>query len=580
MNRLSVFLLVLYLLPFNNAQAETQCTVWGEFTSSAETKMTTMGETSTSKFALDAELIHRSLLVSDEFYWLGMQLHKAEIEVDGNRAGSLIYSVPVAAKVDNKTGEILDYHFAADLNRNDKQKLIAVFRSLHLRKRPVTVTSDLYILREKDDLGLYNVEYQELQDNRTRRVKLGYLKPEVENMASKMFKLDKVTIHDDEFIYTRDKCWHQQVDGQSDVEVGSSDGSVVIRSKSDLLMTLVDKPLPENALLLTLADDPHDWKLIPRDQIYPRAARVPLKSKKAFMEVFSDLDLAAMENEAILQLLYDNEIYLSGIKELLKTEHFSDKAQMRLFLLLGKNDSPQSQAILVDIFADDSHSVEQRFRSLMALKNCENPIQDEVVDKLFSYAKDSSLQGEDARLSHSALLVAGGIARNQKGSEFADQLNQRLASELYSAQSDAEVGLLLTALGNSTDENHQDTIGNYLSHQSPDVRAKAASALAKMPNQQTLSHLKSQLSDEDDSTAQSAILKSMGANTLNQQEIETVYSYATGSNDKQVRSAAIGALSNQAGDNAIVTEKLQNLKKTETSHNNLRMIMKALYNKQ
>lgn len=578
MMRIRSLLIALLTLSASNVQAEAQCMVWGKFSNVSDAQTTTMGKTNKNHLTINADLIYRTLQISENYQWVGIQLHQAEVIADGLSFVSPLYSVPMAAKIENKTGTVLGYHFAASLKNNDKKKLIAVFDTLHLKQWPSAITDKYYITREKDDIGEYRIEYRQLEKDKIERNKLEYIKPDIKNTASKMFKLDKISINHDEFIFDKGDCWHKKVKGKSDIRVASSDNSIVVRSQSNITMKHQDKPLPKNALLLSLSENPKDWGMIPESVIYPRAARKPLKNKKAFIHAFSGMDLLSMDKEQALEFLYDNEIYLSELKSILQAEALSDKEQMRLFMLLGKNDSPQSHELLVDIFSDENLDAKHRFRSLMALKNSENPIDKDVVDKLFSYANDRSLQGENLRLSHTATLIMGGVARNQRDSEFGRYISERLANQIQSAQSDTEVGLLLTALGNSSNESNQDTIASYLDNDNSVVRAKAAAALGKIPNEQTLSYLASQLPTENDSNAQSAILKSMGANELNQQQVNTVYDYAANSSDEKVRAAAISALSKQPKSDSVIAN-LQSLKKSEKNYNNLRNIMKTLYKK-
>ena len=199
------------------------------------------------------------------------------------------------------------------------------------------------------------------------------------------------------------------------------------------------------------------------------------------------------------------------------------------------------------------------------------------VEAIFEYSMSYGLDEENSKLAHSALMVMGAIAKNQQGSEFSTQLTQKLADSLSSSATEQKASALITALGNSGDYDHQQLIGDYLAGDSPRLRLNAAEALAKMPSKTSLNYLSNQLNQETDSKTQGAILKAMGNNELDAKQVDSIYAFADASNPKDIRSAAISALSQQAKSKPEVKSRLKVLVKTETNQKNLRQLMKALY---
>lgn len=252
--------------------------------------------------------------------------------------------------------------------------------------------------------------------------------------------------------------------------------------------------------------------------------------------------------------------------------------ESKLFMYLGKHDSANSKQLLTEVFVEQGlFSPNQRFRSLMALKYSEKPLSVSQVDAIFEYSMSYGLNEENSKLAHSALMVMGAIAKNQRGSEFSTQLTQKLADTLSFSATESKASALITALGNSGDNNHQQLIGDYLAVDSPRLRVNAAEALAKMPSEASLNYLSNQLSQETDSKAQGAILKAMGNNKLDAEQVDSIYAFAGSNNSRDIRSAAISALSQQAKSQPQVKSRLKALVKTETNQKNLRQLMKALY---
>ena len=98
-----------------------------------------------------------------------------------------------------------------------------------------------------------------------------------------------------------------------------------------------------------------------------------------------------------------------------------------------------------------------------------------------------------------------------------------------------------------------------------------------MPSKTSLNYLSNQLNQETDSKTQGAILKAMGNNELDAEQVDSIYAFADPSNSRDIRSAAISALSQQAKSKPEVKSRLKALVKTETNQKNLRQLMKALY---
>lgn len=135
----------------------------------------------------------------------------------------------------------------------------------------------------------------------------------------------------------------------------------------------------------------------------------------------------------------------------------------------------------------------------------------------------------------------------------------------------------MTALGNAGDSQYEHVFEPYLQMDNPRLRSEAANALSKMPSPASLNVLTQQLGQESNSTVQSNIIKAIGRNELSDQHLNTVYQFADSNENVEVRSAAIEALTQQAGHNQEVKTQLKSLIKSETNQHNLRKLMKAVY---
>ena len=490
--------------------------------------------------------------------------------------------MPFAVKVSNNSGEVLDYRFNAKLKAADQQKLIALYRAFHRAKPPENLQGDKYWIKERDDIGQYKSLYTVLADNKLKRNKLSYLEStdtrQSTNAAKKLMQLEVANIISDEFIFENDKCWLTKTLGNSHIQVSSSDGNMNIEVLQTLSLNRSNQSIPDDARLLQLPEDPNQWENLSTDWVYPKAPPQPLKNTEAFITALKSMDWLEGDRKTLLQFLYDNDQYLMSLKELISTKSIADPLESKLFMYLGKHDSVNSKQLLTEVFVEPGlFSPNQRFRSLMALKYSEKPLTDLQVEAIFEYSMSYGLDEENSKLAHSALMVMGAIAKNQQGSEFSTQLTQKLADSLSSSATEQKASALITALGNSGDYDHQQLIGDYLAGDSPRLRLNAAEALAKMPSKTSLNYLSNQLNQETDSKAQGAILKAMGNNELDAEQVDSIYAFADASNPRDIRSAAISALSQQAKSKPEVKSRLKALVKTETNQKNLRQLMKALY---
>ncbi|KPZ67008.1 hypothetical protein AN394_03989 [Pseudoalteromonas sp. P1-26] len=564
------------------AYAVPHCTVWGELQSKADTNIVSMNSPSKSQFDLQGRLIYRPLLVEEKFHWLGFELYQAQAKLNKTVSTSNEYSVPFAVKISNNSGEVLDYRFNAKLKVGDQQKLIALYRAFHRAKPPENLQGDKYWVKERDDIGQYKSLYTVLADNKLKRNKLSYLEPtdtrQSTNAAKKLMQLEAANIISDEFTFENDKCWLTKTLGNSHIQVSSSDGSMNIEVLQTLSLNRSNQSIPDDARLLQLPEDPNQWENLSTDWVYPKAPPQPSKNTEAFITALKSMDWLEGDRKTLLQFLYDNDQYLLSLKELISTKAIADPLESKLFMYLGKHDSVNSKQLLTEVFVEPGlFSPNQRFRSLMALKYSEKPLTDIQVEAIFEYSMSYGLDEENSKLAHSALMVMGAIAKNQQGSEFSTQLTQKLADSLNSSATEQKASALITALGNSGDYDHQQLIGDYLAGDSPRLRLNAAEALAKMPSKTSLNYLSNQLNQETNSKTQGAILKAMGNNELDAEQVDSIYAFADASNPRDIRGAAISALSQQAKSKPEVKSRLKALVKTETNQKNLRQLMKALY---
>ncbi|MCF6437615.1 HEAT repeat domain-containing protein [Pseudoalteromonas sp. MMG022] len=576
MSRLTLFMVSALTLPFGSvsASANDNCTSWGNFTTSASTQMTTLNSPSNNRLSISGALVYRPLLRTEKAYWLGLQLHKATLSVDSNTAKSPFYQVPFAVKIGAQSGQILAYHFAAKLKSEDEQKLIALYQAMHIEHLKHLDLTVPVTVEENDNMGRYKVRYERVDNTSLIRQKLVYLQT---TQGSNLFNFKLPEVKADTFNIQQNACWISLLEGENKTYVESEKGDIRINVQQQVSYKTSQQPVPSEALLLTLPLDPKKWPMLPSSVVYPKPAPNPLQDVQTFINTLTALDLASLDEKTLEQLLYDNQAYLLSLQQAIRDGLFNDKALSRLFLKLGQNDSTNAHQLLVDLYLDGEIAPKQRFRSLMALKYIQNPLSEKLAEQIFSQLDSTELSDEEQLLSRSAMMVMGVIAHNQSGSDFAHKVTDTLADKLITTRDQQKQATLLNALGNSRDMRHQDNINKYMSDDNAELRRRAAEALGKMPNPQSLKMLETHLGSEQNNKAKSAILEAMGNNKLSHRQLDTLMAYTQKSASKSLRLSAINAVAKQQSDDVDVKSKLKPLLKKERDQEVLRALMQAIH---
>lgn len=553
-----------------------QCLNWSDFSTIGITEINNNGTVSSNEFQLVGNLIYRSLLTTEEYQWIGFELYGSQTFLDDQSSADIIYSIPFAAKLSTQNRAVIDFAFAADLKPSDQNKLMSIYDALHISQPEPESNPKDYLIQNEDDLGTYETHYL-VNDNEIEKSRLRYLEATLDS-GSSLSQIESVVINEDSTNFKQDQCWHTSANGFSNMDVVTKGNLLSLNVQQYIDLSRRQDPIPLNSRLLNLPNNPENWKVISAEIIYPKAEKIPETDSDAFLQRLAAFDLENMSTEEILQYFYDNEEHIPFLKNNLLNNEYEDEFTQRLFLMIGKNDSPNSHLLLTEIYVDENFDDAARFRSLMALKYSNNPISKDLIEQIFLYSSQD-LSGNNADLSHSAMMVLGIVAQNQLDGDFGHYLSDRIATELRGSNNPAQSAALLTAIGNTGDVEQQYLVENYLNSDEPRLREKSAAALAKMPNDRALNNLSSSLSRETNSKVQTAMLKGMGSNELSSNQLNQVYSFAQTSNETQVRKAAIQALTNQLDATPEVETELRNLLKTEKSRDNMSEILDALYNK-
>lgn len=240
------------------------------------------------------------------------------------------------------------------------------------------------------------------------------------------------------------------------------------------------------------------------------------------------------------QLLAQNDEALSQLLPDFQQQSFNDTFERRLFDTLGRLGSDAAQQLLADVLTDPFVTDEQRFRSLMALRQVAAGLNDETLTRMMDYALDIGVTLEDDSFRNDTLLALGEVAAEDSA------VASLLTDALRSTTNLDRIATLLTAIGNARLPDLETELSLYLSRDNAVIRARAAYALGNLQSETATAILLDQLAREQDQTVAVTILQRLDANELTQAGIETIIRFALEYPDAEGKVAALQTINGAA----------------------------------
>ena len=523
-----------------------------------------------TRVVIDGVLFTRPLKETEESRWLGLQFQGLTLEVDGKSQNQRFFQVPFAVELAKDTGAWLSTHVNGPLKAEDRDQLLALYRTLHAPPS-LTVPKEGMTTLERDSLGTVRVQYVTPKLGELERKKLAYesLLPSGADQAL----TESVAIEEDQTTLTEYACGFRSAAGRSLTEA-SFQGGMMVRTLQSLAVAWDGGLAPPPGLpLSTLDADPAKWPPVDLAWLYPPPAKTPLASAEAFLAALAQLDQENLDDAALKALLFNNSVFLEGLQAQFRQGVFSKAFQENLLLRLGQTDAPQARALLVGLAADESLTPSARFGSLMALRYSPSKIEPESLDALLDFSNLSNLSTDNQQLADSALMVLGEVARVTQDST----LTSRLTETLSNASSDSRRLIALNALANAGDETTVPLLGDYLAGGSPKVRARAAQALGGIRSDAAQTLLASQLEAAQPEAVRAAALEGLGRQNLDGSTLDGLARFTSASEPLTVRRAALRALAAQKAAHPEVATTLKALLPQTQDRESMETILRALY---
>ena len=409
-----------------------------------------------------------SVKKEDEKNWWAIKADKVKT-VQGQLSMPLPnYERPFAFKL-NEQGLITEFYFADTLDTQSQDQLKGLAYYLQYQKNLSKITN------ETDTLGEYRVNYQQ-KENALSFVKVNY---EHKNKQA-LNAFSHIEVEKSAQQITPSECFLDSRDGIEKLNLVGAD--LTFTSEQSFSVKKLKQPF--ETALFSMSDDLSLWQSTHVELTQAEKDKL----KKELLAFVTEQDITQIDAHTLALLLKKYDAVIGELRGVILTNQISDNAQMRLFNALGQLDTPSSQVLLSGLLVGTEKQPQTQFRALRALTQGHQPLSQQATDTLLSLLNDGFLS-VDQEVSSSFYMTLGILLNNRIGSTTAQQLSQAIVEHITLSESEGKTADLITALGNSRDEQHVELIEDYLTDSSPRVEKASIRALGMMQSDSAYQNL-------------------------------------------------------------------------------------------
>lgn len=497
-----------------------------------------------------------SVKKEDEKNWWAVKADKVKT-VQGQFSTPLPnYERPFAFKL-NEQGLITEFYFVDELDTQSQDQLKGLAYYLQYQKNLAKVSNEV------DTLGEYRVSYQQQEST------LNFKKINYEHQNKQVLNaFSHIDVEKSEQQIIPSECFLESRDGIEKLNLVGAD--LTFTSEQRFSVRKLQQPF--ETVLFSMSDDLSLWQstqveLSPADKD---------KLKKELLAFVTQQDITQIDAHTLALLLKKYDAVIGELRGVILTNQISDNAQMRLFNALGQLDTPSSQTLLSGLLVGTDKQPQTQFRALRALTQGHHALSQQATDNLLALLNDGFLS-QDAEVSSSFYMTLGIIINNRANSATAQQLSQTIVEHITLSENDNKTADLITALGNSRNEQHVELIDNYLTDTSPRVEKASIRALGMMQSDSAYQNLEKHFNRHSGRNTK-ALLSALGNYEMKPKTSDSVLNFAVNDDDESVRYAAISALAKQPNNEGI-KQTLRQALSSEKSKRNFKAIVKLLHAK-
>ncbi len=426
---------------------------------------------------LDAELVMLTLASESQSAMVGMQLTSANLRINdlSDPASNAALSEPFRVRI-SSTGIPLDFEFPHQIDKQNRRILENLIRTFQVSVK----NDDSWVATESNGSGDYKAHYQRRGTDRLLKSKTAFLPAEPGKVAWSQASsnehillnptndwLTEMTI-EEEMISSGNTGPEIQVTTQASLQLSAYSGSIN-KARWEFDTSTAAKPI--------------------KREINALSSEQSLAEKEASLRAsITELDELSRGRLAVIYRLSDLIQSHSGVPQIvldiLREDEVSDRTRADLYLALEKAGTANAQAALVSVFDDESWSLVDGMRAIVAMGGIRQANNDSIAAlwEASSYYEG----GERQRMANAAKFALGSIGQhlNSAGDSRYAALRSELLSKAQGLGDPQQRSNFITALGNTKDETLAEPVSHLLSEEEPTVRRAAALALGTLGTDQ------------------------------------------------------------------------------------------------
>ena len=434
---------------------------------------------------------------------VGMQLSSVELTINNtmdaatNRALGVPFRVRFAAN-----GMPLAFEFPAEVNQQNRSIMENLVRTFQV----ILDSTDNWVVNESNGSGTYEAAYK-----RTGPAQFEKSKRKFNAAAAGMVSWSDVN-STESFSVEAGRNWIADMNVQETLRSDGQGGPAMTVSNH---ATLKLQPGAQLAL------SPDLWRF---DAVAAAAATpstinrtvpdiTPEEARRLILATVPELDETTQGRLGLIHKLRDllrvDDSLPAVILDVLKTQELDDRTRADLYLAMELAGTESAQAALVEVITDDSWSLKDGMRAIVAIGGVKQPTT-ESVTALWDMAQYSS-GGERERMANSATFALGSIGNTMNKSDNPEYatLRSSLLSNAMGAGDVTQRSNYILALGNTHDTTLANEVVILLDDTEPAIRRATALSLGSLGVDQVADKLVSHYSAEDNVYVRGAIAESL-----------------------------------------------------------------------
>ena len=434
---------------------------------------------------------------------VGMRLSSVELKINDtvdagtNRALGAPFRVRFAAN-----GMPLAFEFPAEVNQQNRSILENLLRSFQVSLENV----DHWVANESNGSGTYEAAYK-----RTGPAQFEKSKRKFNTIAAGMISWTDIS-STETFSIEAGRNWIAEMNVN---ETLHSDGQGGPAMRVSNRATLKLQPGAQ----LALSPDLWRFDAVAAAAAAPSAIRRPVpnitaeEARRRILATVPELDAARQGRLGLIHRLRDllrvDDSLPAVILDVLKTQELDDRTRADLYLVLEQAGTESAQAALVEVITDDSWSLQDGMRAIVAMGGVKQPTT-ESITALWDMAQYSA-GGERQHMAGSATFALGSIGNTMNKADDPEYASLR-SGLLNNALGGGDViqrSNYITALGNTHDPTLANEVVILLDDAEPSIRRAAVLSLGSLGTDQVADRLVSHYRAEDNGYVRGAIAESL-----------------------------------------------------------------------